>query len=940
MIKNNNTKIKELVLKILKEEMLLLEQDTDNTDTSKLKVGDSYREPGDEDVRYEVKGIEGDLYNIGIIENGKYVSTRRAKIYNIDTFIEDGIYEIIKQSKDSIKKEKDSPTEESPKEETPKEEEPSTEDDSMEDAPKEKGATTWEKIKWVLGKLGAYKVDGNILGKKKIRKEAEEKIKNILDKKSNELIKNVDEKIKEENPEFPNNVKGEDFLSSVLSIAACYDSIVESAKKDDANKLPVDAANEIINDLREYVKKVLDVDLSASYSTLDENTEEEEVNEDAASDAREKLKADRAARTAGSQDTKDFKSSKIDTLKSNKLPLTLAGVGASFGAFSWLVNTDWFRGFFEKLTTENYTQLVEKASEKITDIKQGEGVYKLLGRVTGTELNGTSSPQAFIDSLEQIGGGNAEKGLELLCQKGGVMMKPEQAAEGLKKLIENPENYKNLNEFFQGETSGTGKLTPTDTTIYGTMSGRQLTSVIIKMVPEIFTKSAIKVGAGYAVAKGLGSVLGPIGVGLVAAGAIVKLMRMKGLRQSRAATLNALYQSLRNLPGGGIVKPEGPVDQSIKIPPTEAPVGQTVADINTDRDSVQNAITAIVPDVETDKSKKEPSEKPKEKEDTVGTSTAGEEEKKDKEKEEPATGEKEAPKEKEKAERAPKDTSEDGDTLYKILKNTFKYVVDNKNTLSSKSDAPSPEKKKSTKKVKLTDKQKVAVIKNLKNSGIVKKTNFLKKLYGRGVDIDSTASFLVKNDILTKEVADEIVNKIKNAPEEVIAEGRYIKNDKVITYASKKLTYKKVQAFEKLMRKLELIRDKVKAIKDVKDPKLQSIIRKFDSNPLMDLNFREAFNVRLEDTEEVDSLVTFIDDMFSTLYTKSYEKSNLVDKAATVLGGPIVEAFEKAYIQKGIYETYLKSTKYRTGIKRHIIVFLVNAFKLFKYLDEKLKEKK
>jgi len=935
MIKNSNNKIKELVLKILKEEMLLLEQDTDNTDTPKLKVGDSYREPGDRDVRYEVEGIEGDIYNVNIIENGKYSGTRRAKIYNIDTFIEDGIYEIIKQSKNSIKKEKDSSTEESPKEETP-----STEEAPMEDDPKEKGATTWEKIKWVLGKLGAYKVDGIILGKKKIRKEAEEKIKTILDKKSNELIKNVDEKIKEENPEFPNNVKGGDFLSSVLTIAACYDSIVESAKKDDANKLPVDAANEIINDLREYVKKVLDVDLSASYSTLDENAEEEEVNEDAASDAREKLKADRAARTAGSQDSKDFKSSKIDTLKSNKLPLTLAGVGASFGAFSWIVNTEWFEKMYGPLKPENYTKLVPEESKEIYNIKKGAGAYKFLSSTTGINLDANQDPQKLVDAFKQIGGGDANKGVELLCQKEGVMMRPEDAEKGLKAFIKNPDQYENLGQFFSGQASGTGKVVPTDTTLYGTISGKQMITTVIKMIPRIFATQATKASAGYAIAKGLGAVLGPIGVGLVAAGAIVKLMRMKGLRQSRAATLNALYQSLRNLPGGGIVKPEGPVDQSIKIPPTEAPVGTTAATVEKDRVSSINSLTNAEPS--SAKSTSEPDKPGKEADSTKepsATSPSADSKKPTKDAETTTAAEEEPDTEKEKKDSA-KDSSEDGDTLYKILKNTFKYVVDNKNTLSSKSDAPSPKKKKSAGKATLTDKQKETVLKTLIDTSDERKEVVLKRMYGKGVDIDSTADFIVKNGLLTKEKADEIVNKIKNASKKVVAEGRYIKNDKVITYASKKLTYKKVQAFEKLMRKVELIRDRVKAIKDVKDPELQSILKKFDSNPLMGLNFREAFNVRLEDTDEVDSLVTFIDDMFSTLYTKSYEKSNLVDKAATVLGGPIVEAFEKAYIQKGIYETYLKSTKYRTGIKRHIIVFLLNAFRLFKYLDEKLKEKK
>jgi hypothetical protein len=86
-----------------------------------------------------------------------------------------------------------------------------------------------------------------------------------------------------------------------------------------------------------------------------------------------------------------------------------------------------------------------------------------------------------------------------------------------------------------------------------------IVKTLTQAVPKIVTKTAIKTGAGYAVAKGLGGVLGPIGVGLLAAGALVKIMRMKGQKQSRAKTLNDLYQSIRNIEGGaGVIEPEGP----------------------------------------------------------------------------------------------------------------------------------------------------------------------------------------------------------------------------------------------------------------------------------------------------------------------------------------------------------------------------------------------
>jgi hypothetical protein len=59
-------------------------------------------------------------------------------------------------------------------------------------------------------------------------------------------------------------------------------------------------------------------------------------------------------------------------------------------------------------------------------------------------------------------------------------------------------------------------------------------------------KFAVKTGAGLvATAVGLGPILAAVGIGLITGGLVVKLLREKGLRQSRAKTLNDLLQSLK-----------------------------------------------------------------------------------------------------------------------------------------------------------------------------------------------------------------------------------------------------------------------------------------------------------------------------------------------------------------------------------------------------------
>ncbi len=451
----------------------------------------------------------------------------------------------------------------------------------------------WESVKHGLSKLGRYKAGGKIFGKDKTDQAAATQIQAIISKKGNEVIQKLDSEIKASNPEFPNNKNGMEFLKTIMNVASVYDTLVGATKKQptDDGYLPVDAANGIITDLREYIKKYLDVDLKAVYSVMDEveggsldltETDLAELNEDESSDVRKHLQGKR-----GTGD--DFSSQRMDTLKSNKLPIALSALGASLGAFNWLVNTDWFKHLFETITPDTATDAIASQSEVLNDIKPGEGVYKLLGRVTNNPLDGNSSPADFIDSLKQIGGGDAHKGIDMLCQDGGVMMKPQEAAAGLHELVNNPNQYQTMNDLFQGgqESSGTGKINPMNTTHYGTIAGRQLTSILIKMIPSIITKGAVKMGAGYAAAKGLGSVLGPIGIGLLAAGAVVKLMRMKGQKQSRAKTLNDLYQSLRGI-DGGVLGGGTDIGQGIADPNISAPAGGDMGQGNSNSQNGKN----------------------------------------------------------------------------------------------------------------------------------------------------------------------------------------------------------------------------------------------------------------------------------------------------------------------------------------------------------------
>jgi uncharacterized protein YaiE (UPF0345 family) len=426
----------------------------------------------------------------------------------------------------------------------------------------------WSAIKYAISKLGRYKAGGKIFGKGKVDQEYAAKIKNIIEKEGNEMIRDLDDKIKETNPEFPNNEDPQKFLSTVLAIAAVYDSVVEATKKNPKEKgyMPIDAANGIINDLREYVNKFLDVDLTAIYTGANENEDSNSdlINEEYslsdkqmdtideefglneqdpldASDVRQQLQA---KRTGG----EDFKSTRMDTLKSNKLPLVLAGVGASLGALGWMAQTDWFKTWLESLLGADKT--ITNTKEIIDNVSGGqpdsEGFVNWASKIMGKDLRTGADIQAFIDKY------GAENVSHMFDGNGaGDSMGQVQK---LQELINSNPNasvgdlFNKADQTF-GDMKGGGNL-------FGISKAA---SFFATTVTKQVTKTLVK-GAGTALAgtlAGLGPIVAGLGIGLLTTGALVKLFRMKGQKSSRAATLGALYQSIRNIEGGiGLIEPK------------------------------------------------------------------------------------------------------------------------------------------------------------------------------------------------------------------------------------------------------------------------------------------------------------------------------------------------------------------------------------------------
>ena len=418
----------------------------------------------------------------------------------------------------------------------------------------------WDKAKYYLGKIGRYKAGGKIFGKKKTDKEAKEKIEKILDKKGNEFIKNLHQTIQKMNKgkdgkgkgEFPNNMDPEIFLEIILTISATYDSIVEATKKDAKDKgfLPIDAANKIITDLREYVKKYLDVDVQWTRSIFDheEESDNDLLNEkwtdkvwnfvtgggkdDKHKDVRKKLQG------KVGKDAEKFDSERMKTLYSNKLPLILAAIGGSLAALGWLAQTDWLKSLLESWLNTDGVPGQDAVTQSFDGGKpDAEGMVHWMREIDPS--NPVENGSDITDFINKHGAENVSH----MFDGNGAGDSMEQMGK-LQDLVSGDGANQSVGELFTGETYGDMK------------GGRNLFGIskAASFASKVIVKQAVKATAGSAAGTVLatklaflGSILLPIGITVLGTGALVKAMRVKGRNQSRSKTLDDLLQSLQNI---------------------------------------------------------------------------------------------------------------------------------------------------------------------------------------------------------------------------------------------------------------------------------------------------------------------------------------------------------------------------------------------------------
>ena len=444
----------------------------------------------------------------------------------------------------------------------------------------------WSDIKYGLSKLGRYKADGKIFGKGKTDKKSAEEIGRIMGDTSNAALSAVYDIVKEKSPQWPNDKSRVAFLRGVLMYGQFYDSIVAAAEKSPGEEgyLDPEVANKFIENTRKVVKKALDNDLAAVYSVMDSknsidladeeilfeeifNLESEPVNEeflkklgewkDKAMDKlfgkkdgdSEKETNTQSAKLQGAGDDGLVDSERMKTLKSNKLPLVLAGVGAALGAIGWIAQTQWFKDLITT-TIKHPAQFGEKTFtttvENNLNVDPKGWSYTIQNNgfmdATGKSLNFDQPVGNLEDAFKFYGGGDQSKGIEAMSNFLGDGGRASSVSD-ITSQLSNPAN-KTVGDIFNHFDGTWGdKVLMNQNGGAKSFIAKQVYSQTKKVLIRAgFTTTTTSVAGSYLVS--IAPILSALGITLIGAGLVVKLLREKGQRQSRAKTLNDLLQSL------------------------------------------------------------------------------------------------------------------------------------------------------------------------------------------------------------------------------------------------------------------------------------------------------------------------------------------------------------------------------------------------------------
>jgi len=445
----------------------------------------------------------------------------------------------------------------------------------------------WTNIKHFASKFGSMEKGGSILKRSANAQEAASKYQDILSKESNKLIKDMMAQIKQEAPEFPNDKDPDTFASALTDFFILYDSLVQATEKyrvgvpldkQEEGALDPVAANEIIRDLRSVLKKVSDFELADTYKhALEEETlpDDETVEElfGRGKDKWAEKEKELAADEEGGEGEPKKKGvldpdSELETtkgLKSMKLPAILGILGGAMGALAWMTKAKWFTdivgtAFKEggyKFVTDPVTSAEALTTAVEDQVKPGEGILRVVERLSGTDLTGTGATKA--DLLKAMAsGGLPPEGLAQLGLDG-----PAEFVDAWKSQVLSVPDNTPLSEIFTGEFSG-------KTGVFGLSMGpfQKLVTYGMKIVAKKAGKTVVSTGftaaGGGAVGVGAAaSVLSMVGIAAATAGAAIAALRKKSTSDygSRARLIDDVYNELKPVPVPAQLEPIVPVPE-------------------------------------------------------------------------------------------------------------------------------------------------------------------------------------------------------------------------------------------------------------------------------------------------------------------------------------------------------------------------------------------
>jgi len=439
----------------------------------------------------------------------------------------------------------------------------------------------WSKIKYYMAKLPNLEKGGKIFGRTKRTKAAAEKLEAAIAKAAEKGFGNFRKKLEADYPEFPNMESKEEFMDALLDIGAIYDSLDAVVGKG----IDAVSANAVVDALREYVTYLLDYELSDTYKHFNEGQDPEEELEEVvgrvASTAAPERRTPRRTGTAGGGGAPEdpgtpkgkftkrgaqgdaVDSTALAGLASNKLPAILGLTGAAAVLAGLFAASPQALAALKQLRGLKNVQQVATGMQKIAKTfgpADGEGFTQMVGRLTAGNANAfgpSTDPNVFFKAVKSLGidPTNPTQFFQLGADQGAYTT----ALKGGAKTL--------------------GEMFPASNKDFFLDKGAQATAEIAKSTVK--NLGALGAGGGAAVAAGqlaaASALATTLGIGLVSAGAAVKLIRVKGQKSSRAQLLQDLSKELQPF---DVPKSQKAIDPPVDVTP--APDPEPEADPETD----------------------------------------------------------------------------------------------------------------------------------------------------------------------------------------------------------------------------------------------------------------------------------------------------------------------------------------------------------------------